>query len=78
MVTRDVAPNAIVAGNPARTMRWRFDEATREALCASAWWTWPEVEIRQVVPLLCSDDLNAFLAYAEHRKARSNLAARRA
>lgn len=45
VVTRDVAPYAIVAGNPARTVRWRFDEATRDALCASAWWTWPEVEI---------------------------------
>lgn len=67
VVTRDVPPYAIVAGNPARVVRWRFDEPTREALQKSAWWEWPEAEIRQVVRLLCSDNIDAFLAYAGRR-----------
>lgn len=67
VVTRDVPPYAIVAGNPARTVRWRFDEPTRVDLLASAWWTWPDAEIRHVVSLLCSDNLDAFLAYAKSR-----------
>lgn len=67
VVTRDVAPYAIVAGNPAKQIRWRFDEATRSALLASAWWNWPEAEIRKIAVKLCSDDLTEFLTYAQSR-----------
>ena len=67
VVSRDVSPYSIVAGNPARHIRYRFDQETREALIASAWWTWPEAEVRRVVHLLCSNDPSEFLAYAEGR-----------
>lgn len=67
VVTRDVPPYAIVAGNPARIINWRFDEATRTAMLATAWWSWPEAEIRQIVHLLCSPDVGAFLEYARMR-----------
>jgi hypothetical protein len=62
-----VEPYAVVAGNPATQVRWRFDEATRQALLDAAWWDWPLPEVRQVMPLLCSDQLNAFLAYVKAR-----------
>lgn len=29
VVTRDIAPYSVVAGNPALHVRWRFDEVTR-------------------------------------------------
>jgi acetyltransferase-like isoleucine patch superfamily enzyme len=67
VVARDVEPYAVVAGNPATQVRWRFDEATRQALLDAAWWDWPLPEVRQVMPLLCSDQLNAFLAYVKAR-----------
>lgn len=67
VVSRDVEPYAIVAGNPARVVRWRFDEPTRNALLESAWWTWSEVEVRNISQLLCSADVSAFLEYASHR-----------
>lgn len=70
VVTRDVAPYAIVAGNPARIINWRFDEASRQAILASQWWAWPEAEIRQIVPLLCSGRLDEFIAYAAARPSR--------
>lgn len=38
MVTKDVLPYAIVAGVPARLVRWRFSEAERDRLLASQWW----------------------------------------
>jgi hypothetical protein len=68
VVTRDVPPYAIVAGNPARTICWRFDENIREKLLETAWWNWSESEVRQIVSLLCSNDLHKFLAYADARK----------
>jgi acetyltransferase-like isoleucine patch superfamily enzyme len=68
IVTKDVAPYEIVGGNPAKHIRWRFDESTREALLASAWWDWPEEEILNVVELICSDDIANFLDYVNNRQ----------
>ncbi|PWR02016.1 chloramphenicol acetyltransferase [Meridianimarinicoccus roseus] len=41
VVTQDVPPYAVVAGNPARVVRQRFDDDTVARLCAVAWWDWP-------------------------------------
>ncbi|MEQ1766567.1 MAG: CatB-related O-acetyltransferase [Methylotenera sp.] len=67
VVTKDVAPYEIVGGNPAKHIRWRFDEATREALLESKWWDWPEDEVLRIAPLLCSDNLTAFFEYARSK-----------
>lgn len=67
VVSRDVPPYAIVAGNPGKVVRWRFDEDTRAALHATQWWTWPQDEVRQVARLLCATDIRPFLDYAAQR-----------
>lgn len=67
IVTRDVEPYSIVAGNPARHIRWRFSEEHRQALLGAAWWTWPEDEIRAISTILCSDDVSALFAYCALR-----------
>lgn len=68
LVTKDVPPYAIVGGNPAKLIRWRFDERTREVLRASAWWDWPEKEILNVIDKICSDNIEDFLSYVKSRK----------
>lgn len=68
IVTKDVPAYAIVGGNPAKLIRWRFDETTRNELLASAWWNWPEQEILHVVDKLCSENIQDFLNYAKARK----------
>jgi virginiamycin A acetyltransferase len=45
VVTRDVPPYAVVAGNPAREIRRRFDDATIARLLALRWWDWPAERI---------------------------------
>ena len=40
-VVKDVPPYAIVGGNPARFLRWRFPEKLREGLQKIRWWDWP-------------------------------------
>lgn len=61
VVTKDVPPYAIVAGSPARVVKYRFDEETIAALQAIAWWDWPQEKIEGALPLLMSSDLNAFI-----------------
>jgi acetyltransferase-like isoleucine patch superfamily enzyme len=60
VVTRDVPPYAIVAGNPARLVRYRMDEGNIATLLATRWWSLPQAELRRLIPLLMSgriDDL---------------------
>jgi acetyltransferase-like isoleucine patch superfamily enzyme len=52
VVTRDVPDYAIVAGNPARIVRYRFDEATRTALAASAWWERDDEALAKLGPFM--------------------------
>ena len=42
VVAKDVPPYAIVAGNPAQIVRYRFDEKTILGLQEIAWWDWSE------------------------------------
>ena len=44
VVTKDVPDFAVVAGNPARLIRQRFDEPVRELIRASRWWELPVSE----------------------------------
>src|SRR3954454_16397525 len=41
VVSRDVPDYAVVAGNPARVVRRRFDDDSARWLVALAWWDWP-------------------------------------
>ncbi len=45
VVTKHVPPYAVVAGVPAKVLKYRFDEATMEALLALAWWDLPDEQI---------------------------------
>jgi len=38
VVTKDVPDFAVVAGNPAKIIRYRFEQETREMIKASRWW----------------------------------------
>lgn len=68
VVTRDVPPYAIVAGNPATVVRQRGSETQIAALLDIAWWDWPEDKIERFAPLLMSRDLEAFIAAAIMQK----------
>jgi len=47
VVTSDVEPYSIVAGSPAKSVGWRFDEETRDQLLDLQWWDWGEEKIRE-------------------------------
>jgi acetyltransferase-like isoleucine patch superfamily enzyme len=61
VVTSNVPPYGIVAGNPARLVRYRFDDEKIAALLRIEWWDWPIEKIVSAWPLLLSPRINEFI-----------------
>ena len=66
VVTKDVAPYTIVAGNPARFIRKRFEDHIINELLNIKWWDWPLDKIKEAIPLLQSDNIWEFIRYARN------------
>ena len=58
VVGGDVEPYTIVAGNPARLIRKRFDDELIAMLLKLKWWDLPVGEIMKLVPLLHDNDMD--------------------
>jgi virginiamycin A acetyltransferase len=54
VVAADVPPYAIVAGNPARVVRKRLDEADIALLLDLKWWAWPVERITRHAALIAN------------------------
>jgi len=59
VVGRDVPPYTIVAGNPAREIRKRFDGETVSALQNIKWWDWSIEKITKNLEAITNADLDA-------------------
>jgi virginiamycin A acetyltransferase len=59
VVTQDVPPYGVVAGNPARLAHRRFDAATVDRLLEIAWWDWPAERVARAIPALVRGDVAA-------------------
>ncbi|MCR5693349.1 MAG: CatB-related O-acetyltransferase [Clostridia bacterium] len=57
VVGSNVEPYTVVAGNPARLIRKRFDDELTEILLKLKWWDRPVAEIKDLIPLLTCGDL---------------------
>ena len=64
-VTKDVAPYAIVGGNPAAEIRRRFSDDKIRKLLEMKWWDWPVEKITKHVKLLTSNEVDEL--YAIHQ-----------
>lgn len=64
VVARDVPPYAVVAGNPARVVRMRFDDATIARLQALRWWDWPPETVWHHRAAIAGADIGALEAVA--------------
>jgi acetyltransferase-like isoleucine patch superfamily enzyme len=61
VVTAEVPPYAIVAGNPARLIRYRFEEKTIQKLLKIRWWDWPVERVKENIHLMCSQSIDEFI-----------------
>ena len=61
VVVSNVAAYAIVAGNPAHIVRFRFHENEIEKLLSLCWWDWDIDKIKDNIPALCSKDVRKII-----------------
>ena len=54
VVTKDVPPYAVVAGNPARIIRYRFSDNIIVKLEVSRWWEYSDDELKKIGDSFCS------------------------
>jgi chloramphenicol O-acetyltransferase type B len=62
VVTRDIAPYSVTAGNPARHIRYRVPEELIPSLLEIGWWDWPVEQVKEARSLLLSPNVQEFVA----------------
>jgi len=68
VVSSNVRPYSVVAGNPAGLIKKRFDDEIVSRLLKIQWWNWDDDRIEQFLPLLLSDNILHFLDATETAK----------
>lgn len=67
VVSRDVAPYAVVGGVPARMIRERFPRSVAERLARIRWWDWPDEVLFSRLAHFQADDIADFCARYDPR-----------
>jgi chloramphenicol O-acetyltransferase type B len=70
VVARSVPPYAVVVGNPAQIVHYRFESETRNRLLALRWWDWEDRDIEAALPLFTSD-VESFLDEMERKSGKA-------
>ena len=63
VVGKDVPPYAVVGGNPAQIIKYRFNENEIQQLLKLKWWDWPEIEVKAAMPQICSDNIQSLIEF---------------
>ena len=58
VIVKDIPAYSIVADNPAKVVKMRFDEKTITLLQEIAWWDWSIEKINKHLKLICNLDVN--------------------
>jgi lipopolysaccharide transport system ATP-binding protein len=66
LVTKDVEPYSVVGGNPAKHLKYRFEDQQIIDLLDIAWWDWTETKIKENAMIMWSQDINYFIK--KHKK----------
>ena len=66
VVTKDVGPFAVVAGVPAKRIKWRFRKSIRTRIIKLAWWDWPHDHLAKAVDDMRALEIESFLEKYEN------------
>ena len=61
VVTKNVPSYAIVAGNPAKIVKYRFSKDEISSLEKIQWWNWPVERINNNIKKICCNDIESFV-----------------
>lgn len=61
VVSKDVEPFQIIAGVPAKPLRFRFSPEVCQRILASAWWDWPVEKVAEAIPDMQALGIDTFL-----------------
>ena len=61
VISKDVSPYSIVAGNPQREIGMRFTPDIIEQLCQIKWWDWDKEKITEIIDDLKSENIDNFI-----------------
>jgi acetyltransferase-like isoleucine patch superfamily enzyme len=67
VISKSVPPYAVVAGTPARIVRYRFGREIQSRLLALRWWDWDDEDIRRLQPWFMAD-AESFLEEMERQR----------
>lgn len=71
-VVKDVEPYSIVGGNPAKFIKYRFNQETIKKLLDLKWWDFEDNIINDITPLLCSNNFENLFEYCKNIKTNDN------
>lgn len=60
-IVKNVPPYALVGGNPAQIIKYRFTEKQIADLLEIKWWNWEDNVINKYTDLLCSNNIQKFI-----------------
>ena len=60
-VVKDVEPYSVVGGNPAKHIKFRFDEETISKLLKIQWWNWGDEKIKDNLQYITSSNTSEFV-----------------
>jgi chloramphenicol O-acetyltransferase type B len=63
VVTKDIPPYAVVGGNPAEVIKYRFHKDEIEKLLKLQWWNWSEAEVKAAISFICSDNIEGLIEF---------------
>lgn len=61
VVTKNVEPYAVIGGNPAEVIKYRFSDDKIKKLLTLTWWDWSESKVKENMGLLCGEDISTIL-----------------
>ena len=65
LVTKDIPDFAIVGGNPAKLIKYRFNTQKQEKLKKIKWWNWDKRYINSAIDILCSGNIDQLEVFAK-------------